>query len=259
MKVNIAGSNGAKKTPWGYTNSGDWAIAQYWAGAYSTPPDVFLPQYSDGSWGYYPNVSNVSNSAANLALAGRMNTTTTRINTDFTLEQDLSFITKGLRARAMVSWDNVFVEINRGVNDLYNDPIYKWIDPETGTAINKVTEYTEDKFDPSNPIMWTTSGGEVDNNATQRNMNYQVQLDWAREFDDHNVTAMGLFSRQETATGRKPLPVASSRTAVKTGRSAAPITTPTSISLNTTALITVRRNSLPNTVLPFSIRVLLAG
>ena len=49
--------------------------------------------------------------------------------------------------------------------------------------------------------MWTTSGGEVDNNATQRNMNYQVQLDWAREFGDHNITAMGLFSRQETATG----------------------------------------------------------
>ena len=40
-----------------------------------------------------------------------MTTTTTRINTDFTLEQDLSFITQGLRARAMVSWDNVFVEI----------------------------------------------------------------------------------------------------------------------------------------------------
>ena len=202
LKVNIAGSNGAKKTPWGYTNSGDWAIAQYWAGAYSTPPDVFLPQYSDGSWGYYPNVSNVSNSAANLSLAGTMNTTTTRINTDFTLEQDLSFITNGLRARAMVSWDNVFVEINRGVNDLYNNTVNKWIDPETGIVYLDPTEYNSDKFDPSkNPIMWTTSGGEVDNNATQRNMNYQVQLDWAREFGDHNVTAMGLFSRQETATG----------------------------------------------------------
>ena len=201
LKVNIAGSNGAKKTPWGYTNSSDWGVAQYWAGAYNTPPDVFMPQYSDGTWGYYPDNTNISNSVRNLAMAGTMNTTTTRINTDFTLEQDLSFITKGLRARAMVSWDNVFVEINRGVNDLYHDPIQKWIDPATGAVSYKTAEYDGNGFDPQDPIMWTTSGGEVDNNATQRNMNYQVQLDWAREFGDHNVTAMGLFSRQETATG----------------------------------------------------------
>ena len=45
------------KTPWEQYNSGDWAVAQYWAGAYGTPPDAFLPRYSDGSWGYYPNVS----------------------------------------------------------------------------------------------------------------------------------------------------------------------------------------------------------
>lgn len=201
LKVNIAGSNGAKKTPWGYTNSSDWGVAQYWAGAYNTPPDVFMPQYSDGTWGYYPDNTNISNSVRNLAMAGTMNTTTTRINTDFTLEQDLSFITKGLRARAMVSWDNVFVEINRGVNDLYHDPIQKWIDPATGAVSYKTAEYDGNGFDPQDPIMWTTSGGEVDNNATQRNMNYQVQLDWAREFGQHNVTAMGLFSRQETATG----------------------------------------------------------
>ena len=201
LKINLAGSNGAKKTPWGYTNSSDWGVAQYWAGAYNTPPDVFMPQYSDGSWGYYPNNTNISNSARNLAMAGVMNTTTTRINTDFTLEQDLSFITEGLRARAMVSWDNVFVESSRGVNDLYHDPILKWIDPATGMTTWEQSEYDSNGFDPSDPTMWTTSGGSVTDGATQRNMNYQVQLDWAREFGQHNITAMGLFSRQETATG----------------------------------------------------------
>ena len=44
-----------------------------------------------------------------------MTTTTTQITTDFALEQDLSFITKGLSARAMVSWDNTFVEWKRGI------------------------------------------------------------------------------------------------------------------------------------------------
>jgi TonB-dependent SusC/RagA subfamily outer membrane receptor len=137
FKVNLAGSSGAKKSPWDQTNSSDWAVAQQWAGAYNIAPDVFLPQYSDGSWGFYPNISNVTNSAANLALAGVMTTTTTRINTDFTLEQKLDFITKGLDFRGTISWDNIFVEYNRGVNDLYNDAQQKWIDPATGIAIYK--------------------------------------------------------------------------------------------------------------------------
>ena len=41
----------------------------------------------------------------------------------------------------------------------------------------------------------------MDNNATERHLYYQAQLDWARQFGDHNVTAMGLFSRQERTRG----------------------------------------------------------
>ena len=41
-------------------------------------------------------------------------------------------------------------------------------------------------------VMWNTEGGEVKNWATQRNLNYQAQLNWARSFGKHNVTLMGL-------------------------------------------------------------------
>ena len=41
----------------------------------------------------------------------------------------------------------------------------------------------------------------MNNWATQRNLNYQLQLNWAREFGKHDVTAMGLFSRQQYGTG----------------------------------------------------------
>ena len=201
FKLNLAGSNGVKQSPWGQTNSGDWAVAQQWAGAYNIAPDVFLPKYSDGSWGFYPNISNVSNSAANLALAGSMTTTTTRINTDFVLEQDLEFITKGLSARGSVSWDNAFVENNRGINDLFNDGQLKWIDPQTGTAVYKNDFDTNNKFDFMQGVLWNTSGGEVLNDQTQRNMDYQMQLNWGRDFGRHNITAMGLFSRKERGKG----------------------------------------------------------
>lgn len=201
FKVNLAGSNGIKKSPWNQTNSSDWAVAQQWAGAYNIAPDVFLPKYADGSWGFYPSISNVSNSAANLALGGVMTTTSTRITTDFALEQDLSFVTKGLSLKGTVSWDNTFVEFNRGVNDLYNDAQQKWVDPATGTATYKKEFENNNKFDFMQGVMWNTSGGTVQNWSSQRNLNYQFQTNWARDFGKHAISAMGLVSRQEIAKG----------------------------------------------------------
>lgn len=201
FKVNLAGSNGVRKSPWAQTDDSDWSVAQQWAGAYNIAPDVFLPKYSDGTWGYYPNVSNVSNSAAILALSGTMNTTTTRLNTDFALEQKLDFILKGLNFRGSISWDNVFVENSRGINDLYNNPQYKWINPATGQVSYKYDYDANNLFDYTQSVLWTTNGGSILNSATQRNLNYQLQLNWARDFGKHSVTAMGLFSREERATG----------------------------------------------------------
>lgn len=203
FKVNIAGSNGVRKAPWSNwaAGTGDWGISQQWSGAYNISPDAFLPKYSDGSWGYLPGSTNVTNSAEAVAIGGSMNTTTTRITTDFVLEQNLDFITKGLSARGMISWDNTFIENQRGVKDMYNDPQHKWIDPETGAVSYKKAYEDYDRFDYTMGNKWTVEGGKVDNNQTQRNLNYQLQLNWARTFGDHSVSAMGLFGRQEYAGG----------------------------------------------------------
>lgn len=201
LKVNIAGSNGVKKSPWNQTNSSDWAVAQQWAGAYRIAPDVFLPQYADGSWGYYPVITNVSNSAEGLSLGGAMTTTTTRITTDFVLDQDLRYITKGLRFRGSLSMDNSFVEYNRGINDLYHNPQEKWINPETGVVTFKQNYDANNKFDYMQGVLWSTSGGSVQDWATYRNLNYQTQLNWMRSFGKNNISAMGVFERQQTATG----------------------------------------------------------
>ncbi|NDV57117.1 TonB-dependent receptor [Bacteroides sp. 519] len=204
FKVSLSGSNGQQKTPYlnsTYNSSSDWGVAQQWAGAYNIAPDVFLPQYSDGSWGYLPGSTNVTNSAQNVSIGGTMKSTTTRVTTDFVLEQDLSFITKGLNLRGMIAWDNTFVEWKRGINDLYNDPQLKWIDPITGEVSYKQAYEANNRFDFMQGVMWNVEGGEVKDWVTQRNLNYQMQLNWARTFGKHNVTGMGLFSRQETAIG----------------------------------------------------------
>ena len=109
---------------------------------------MFRPVYADGSYGYYPAFSSqVTNSADLLANGGAFKTTATRINTDFVLEQNLDFITKGLNFRGMISWDNQFREQGRGVSDLYNGPQYKWIDPATGAVTKKNPTETTSQFD----------------------------------------------------------------------------------------------------------------
>ena len=203
FKVNLSGSNGIRKSPWNQRNNSDWAVAQQWAGAYNIAPDVFMPKYSDGSWGYYPDISNVSNSAANLALGGAMTTTNTRINTDFILEQNLDMITKGLNFRGSISWDNGFVEFNRGVNDLFNDAQQKWIDPITGKATYKVDYDQNNKFDFMQGVLWNHSAGEVDNGLTERNLNFQIQPSWTRSYGKHNVHAMGMLMREQRASGHQ--------------------------------------------------------
>ena len=201
LKANLSGSHGIRKSPYGL-DKGSWAETQLWQAAYSAPHDTFLPQYSDGTWGYFPKDEQGSpNSVTQLALHGEQATTTTRINTDFTLEQDLSFITKGLKASAIVSWDNVFVEASRGVNDLDHAAQYKYIDPITGVVTYKQKPGGKNNFDFVETIAWKTDAGALNNNLTQRNLFYRAQLYWGRKFGQHDVTAMGVFNRSERATG----------------------------------------------------------
>lgn len=206
FKVNIAGSSGQKRSPWPAAGSNfdqaNWNDQQMWAGAYSTPPDAFLPIYSDGSFGYYPMFrSQVANSAQLLMTGGSFKTTQTRINTDFVLEQDLSFITKGLNFRGMISWDNRFMEGGRGINDANRSPQTKWIDPATGEVSLGTPTDGLTRFDYLPGNSWGISAGSMQDWNTIRNLNYQLQLNYYREFGAHDVGLTGVWTRQEVATG----------------------------------------------------------
>ncbi|WP_442795664.1 SusC/RagA family TonB-linked outer membrane protein [Pelobium manganitolerans] len=199
LRANISGSRGVKKMPWG-ANNGDY---NYWISAYATAPDVFIPKYSDGTWGYYaPNVQKGLNSARNLALSGIDYTTTNRITTDFALDQDLGMFLNGLNFKGTIALDNSFVEGGRGVNDLYNDVQSKWIDPVTGKVTYQQAFDATNRFDFQNGINWSTSAGSVQNYSTYRRLFYQAQLNYSKTIaKNHNITAMGLFNRNQFATG----------------------------------------------------------
>ena len=199
FKVNLAGSNAQQKTPrYYYGNNGEWFQQQNWAGAYGMAPNLFPVQFSDGSWGYYPLVSNISNSPRNVANTGYELKTITRVFTDFSLEQNLDFVTKGLIARGTISWDNQFDEAERGITDQHTTK-NAYMLPENGMLLyeNKVDKNTGFDFYESRD--WDTRAGSV--GRTTRATEMSLQLFWARQFGEHSVSAMGNWKRRSDAKG----------------------------------------------------------
>ena len=197
FKVNLAGSNAQQKTPrYYYGNSGEWFQQQNWAGAYGMPPNVFPVQFSDGSWGYYPLVSNIANSPQSVALSGYELKTITRIFTDFALEQDLGFITKGLIARGTISWDNQFNEGDRGISQAGGGHKTKrmYMLPEDGVLRPENAIFTNTGFDFYEKVDWDTQAGSV--GSTNRATEMSLQLFWQRQFGKHNISLMGNWKRR---------------------------------------------------------------
>ena len=171
---------------------------QKWAGAYGMAPNLFPVQFSDGAWGYYPLVSNIENSPQSVATSGYELQTITRIFTDFALEQKLDFITKGLVARGTISWDNNFTEGSRGISDQHT--VKKaYILPEDGALIRENDIDNTTGFDFYESRDWRQEAGSV--SSTSRATEMSLQLFWARQFGDHNISAMGNWKRRITQYG----------------------------------------------------------
>lgn len=192
FSTNLFGSNGVRHFPWGQGSDAN----AYWASVYHAAPDAMRPIYSDGTYGFYgPRKADCPNSVMSLSRSGNENKTNTQITTDFILTQKLDFVTKGLKFTAKLSFDNTMVEQSRGISDKYMDPATKWINPDTGEV---KWEQGEDYHEST---AWTVSGGKVNTGATYRRLYYLAQLDWNRKFGNHEVGAMGVFNRNQYATG----------------------------------------------------------
>ncbi len=203
LQTNLGGSYGVRKSPWDF-NQGDYG---YWIAAYGNSPDAYIPQYSDGVWGFHqPNRQAALNSVRNLAIGGIEYTTRATISTNFALDQDLDFLLKGLNAKVTVAIDNTFIESERGVNDEFNAHQEKWINPETGVPFYERPFDINGNFDfYDQGASWSPSGGAIDSDGQYdqyRKIFYQLQFNYETSIlDRHNFTLMGLMNRLEQASG----------------------------------------------------------
>jgi TonB-linked SusC/RagA family outer membrane protein len=197
FRTNIYGSRGLTNRPWIGVNP-----YNTWTAAYSAPSNVYLPRYSDGTWGYYqPSEQSALNSAQLVSTTGNQKITTSRITTDFILDQNLGALLKGLNFKGTLSLDNTFVENGRGIQDNAGT-LAKYIDPETGVVTYNQNTMGVTNLEWRESTRWNTQAGNVDDGATFRKLFTQLQLNYATKIaDKHDITAMGLWSRDENARG----------------------------------------------------------
>lgn len=220
LKVNLSGYYSLKHTNYNNEGSSGNADSWMWAAVYGMPPDVYLPQYSDGRWGW-STVTTIPNPVAVVYNIGIRETRATELNSDFALEQNLDFITKGLGAKVSLFYDNNILS-EGGIYDRVNA-----IRPEAGSntpeKIITSSLYTGPNQDPSVytqnvptvgtaqfdwALMPWTIRPEVISAADwssyipiTRRLMYQFQINYGRKFGRHNIGAMGLVKRQEYAQG----------------------------------------------------------
>ena len=222
FKINLAGFYSQKNTNYNNEGSTGRADSWMWRSTYGLAPNLFLPMYPNGRWGgYAEGGNNTVNPLAIVYNIGIRQTRTTELNSDFTLNQNLDFITKGLSATASLFYDNT-IRSEGGIYDNANSA--RPGEAATNTPYTQVywQNYTGPDQDPSEymfdlPVSdeeydWVIRPWTLRNEAIAaanwqnyipiyRRLMYQGQINYARRFDAHNVAAMGIFKREEYARG----------------------------------------------------------
>ena len=191
---------------------GAWGIerttatpAYLWPGIYSKGPDQYPVRYEDGTFANNESGYAMYNPVEYFNFSGLERHTRMDINTSFTLNQKLDFVTKGLSFRAMANFQNYYWSI--GPNITASRPITKYIDWKTGEeTINYPSDYTNSKYGfdyvlgkytLSTENIWSSGGSP----KMSKNLMYQAQFNYNRTFGLHKVSGLILFKRIENAAG----------------------------------------------------------
>ncbi len=199
FSVNLSGFYGLQKKPGG-------GLTEILFGLYSLAPDIYYPQYDDGSYGIYHSPEYWStNPVKELTSRGFVENNKFQINSDFVLDQKLGFITQGLSFNGRLSYDNNFTA-QKNVNDegnygTYGNTINKYYD-ENGQEIFLLSEGVNEFDFVQAP--WSQEALDILNGSRSTRFNYQLSLNYNRTFSDkHATTALFLFKREEFVLGSR--------------------------------------------------------
>ena len=170
---------------------------------YALAPSLYTPMYDDGYYGAMLGGDwFFKNPLVSLTNVGYEEYNRYQVNSDFILKQDLDFITRGLKFRAMVSYDNNMTSIQRltdpKVNQIDN-VLYRAYDINGNEFI--LSPVGTNEFDyVVQP--WTIGPHQIQQGSRSRRLNYEFSLNYQRIFaDKHSTSVLFLMKREEYAIG----------------------------------------------------------
>ncbi len=154
--------------------------------AFRTLPFVHPPRYSDGA---IPVISNRANPWRTVTQQGYDFITSSKIQTLFSVEQDLRQITKGLKAKALFSFDRW----NRSSRGRTANP--GTVLPATGRDMEGNLIYTQ--YETGDESMGSYNSSEYGNSSVY----FEADLMYNRRFGKHDVDALFLYNQQAYDSG----------------------------------------------------------
>ncbi len=168
------------------TNTIPVSVDEIWNEAFETPPFVHPTQYSGGR---NVRVTNRINPWAEVTQTGYSKGSSSKIESLFSVEQDLKFITEGLKIKALFSFDrfaNSWVDRTR-------TPTYYQPTTTRDTAGNLMLTVGTD----GQEFLDTSPGTEWGNKAVY----FEANLFYDRSFGKHSIAGMFLYNQRDYNDG----------------------------------------------------------
>lgn len=193
LSVDVAGMHSIRRAP----GIGSDAIFE---GIVRTPPNLFPMMFSDGHFAGHPQYSNTRVNPYNQIMeSGYERQWITNIQTNVGLQQDLKFITSGLKFSGMISFDSKAVS---GMTRTASPETYKATGrDENGKLILSLLQNATPLGEAARVV--STSG----NPDSEKQIYLKAQLDYGRTFVGvHDVAVKALYEQRESQNNWTPMP-----------------------------------------------------
>jgi TonB-linked SusC/RagA family outer membrane protein len=155
-------------------------------------PQIGSPiQFENGLWGIDRGINTNNNYVVLMQMAGSQLIRTNQLYSNFSLNQDLSFITEGLRAKGNFSYGTDFSyhqEIG-GSDELVAQYYY---DPVADIYVQQSA-----RLDPDAPDFTPPRVGNESLRNFRRNVYYELSMNYDKRINKHEIGLLGLFLRRQ--------------------------------------------------------------
>lgn len=189
LSLNVAGEISERNRPltlFGnnpFTNS----TSAFYQAIYTAPTYLFPIRYENGILGATP-IGRQDNPIYNLNYQGGATQKSSRLFTDFTYNQKLDALVKGLSGKARVSY-NTYIETRQVIEK----DVLAWYQPSPDVEPLWISDYSPANEWVDKPAVL---GSKVLSDNT-RDLYYEFSLNYANSFDKHDVSALALFNRRQ--------------------------------------------------------------